>query len=57
MLAKEQIENYQQLYKKHLGIDISYNQAYDELLKLVHLAALVYGIPITLPSIDTNNME
>ena len=44
MISQKRIENYQRLYQRHFSEMISEQQAREELTKLVHLFAAVYGI-------------
>ena len=41
-LTDEQITQFQRLYKKHFGADISKEQAHEEGIKLVRLMQLIY---------------
>ena len=41
-LTEEQITQFQKLYKKHFGEDISKEQAHEEGIKLKHLMQLIY---------------
>lgn len=45
-LTSEQVEKFQELYKKRFGVEISYEEAQISGLKLVQLFQLVYK-PIT----------
>jgi len=42
MLSDEQIKQFQMLYKKHFGKEISREEAYEKGAKLVRLVELIY---------------
>lgn len=41
-LSKKAIEEYKQIYKKEFGINLSYNQAEIEAIKLLRLFKILY---------------
>jgi len=51
-LTDEQITQFQTLYKKHFGADISKEQAHEEGIKLVRLMQLIYK-PMTKEECET----
>lgn len=42
MLSDEQIKQFQMLYKKHFGKEISREEAYEQGAKLIRLVELIY---------------
>lgn len=50
-LEKKYVEKYQKLYKKQYGEDIDYQEAYDQLLRLVVLVQETYK-PMTQKELD-----
>jgi len=42
MLSDEQIRQFQMLYKKHFGKEISREEAYEQGAKLIRLVELIY---------------